>query len=306
MCCSENLIDILLPTYNGERFLRELMDSLLAQKDVATRIIVRDDASSDTTLETVWSYARHASIVIHSGSQIGVVGNVDRLLALSEQEGKAHYFALCDQDDVWYPYKLDISMQAMRLLESRHGKEVPLLVCSDARCVDARGHPLHPSFLHRLGLSADWGDDLRKVLVMSHVLGCSCLGNTALRRQALPIPSGEDIFMHDWWLLLVATCFGAVQCIGQALLDYRQHSANTLGVRGQGTLLQRLMLGRENTGRSQRQARTFLERYAHRLNISQSRTVYAWAHMPERPWWLRRWLCWRHGFAKPGLARLLT
>lgn len=302
------LIDILLPTWNGERFLREQLDSLLAQHGVAIRILVRDDASGDGTWHLLQAYAaRHDIIALHAGARLGVVGNVGRLLTLSERENKAGYFALCDQDDVWYPHKLAESMQVMRRLERRYGSDRPLLVCSDARCVDCAGRQLHASFLHALGLSPRWGRDLRQVLVMSHALGCSCLGNAALRQRALPLPAADDIFMHDWWLLLVSSCFGVVHCIAEPLLEYRQHGANRLGARRQKTaFMQRLRASRESARCSQRQARTFLQRYESQMDISALQMVRAWADMPETPWLLRQWLCHKHGFAKPGWACVLT
>ncbi len=301
-------IDVLLPTWNGERFLRAQLDSLLAQQGASIRILVHDDASDDGTWRLSQSYAaRHGNIALHTGPHLGVVGNVNRLLRLSEQENTSGYFALCDQDDIWYPRKLTRSMQAMRLLERRHGVGRPLLVCADARCVDARGRPLRASFLRGLGLPPHWGRDLRQVLVMSHALGCTCLGNAALRRLALPLPAAEEIFMHDWWLLLVASCFGATHYIHEPLLDYRQHEANTLGARGRKTaFLQCLAASRERARRSQRQARTLLRRYEDRMDAAALRAVRAWADMPETPWCLRQWLCRRHGFAKPGWARLWT
>ena len=301
------LIDILLPTWNGAAFLPAQLDSLLRQQDVSTRILLRDDGAEDGTCVIVRRFAeRHGQLLPHAGPRLGVVGNVDALLSRSEAEDAAGYFALCDQDDIWYPHKLAVSLQAMRALEKRFGPEKPLLVCGDARCVTADGRPLHASFLKRMGLPPDWGDDLRHVLVMSHALGCTCLGNAALRRLALPLPEAEAIFMHDWWLLLVAVSFGAVHCLDMPLLEYRQHAANVLGATRRGRPRQRLAAWRDGARRTQRQARTFLERYAGQLDPAQRQIVQAWAFMPERPWLLRRWRCWRQGFAKPGLARLWT
>lgn len=301
-------IDILLPTWNGERFLQAQLASLLTQHGVSVRILVHDDSSDDGTWRLAQTCAaRHRNIVLHTGPHVGVVGNVSRLLELSEHENRAGYFALCDQDDIWYPHKLARSMQAMRQLERRCGTGRPLLVCADARCVDAQGRPLHASFLRGLGLSPRWGHDLRQALVMSHALGCSCLGNAALRRLALPLPPADAIFMHDWWLLLVAACFGATHCISEPLLDYRQHEGNMLGVRKpKDGILQRLAASRECARRSQRQARTLLRRYENQMDAAALRMTRAWADMPETPWWLRQWLCRKHGFGKPGWARLWT
>lgn len=298
-------IEVLLPTYNGESFLPELLRSLLGQEGVQVVLSVRDDNSSDATPEIVRLFAaKHGNMRYTIGPRLGVVGNVNALLESGEPY--APYFALADQDDVWYLEKLRILHAAMRKMEETYGEDVPLLVCSDARCVDACGTVLAPSFLGQLGIPHGWGRDIREALVMSHALGCSCMGNAALRRWAAPLPAAEHIFMHDWWLLLVAACFGAVHCIRTPLLDYRQHTKNVLGAKGKGSFRERLAQADTNARRTQQQAATFLHRFEKQLPAGQRQAIAAWADMPTGPRPLRLWHCWRQGFGKPGWRWVLT
>lgn len=302
-------ISIILPTYNGNRFLAEQLDSLLAQKKVKLDILMRDDSSADNTVAIAKEYEARTqgtcTMAVHVGPRLGVVANVGTLLELASRNN-AQYFALADQDDIWYPQKLAEEIAAMHDLEGQFGSNVPLLVCSDARCVDASGKPLHNSFLKKLGASKDWGHNLQQALVMSWALGCSCLGNQALLRMALPLPAHKEIFMHDWWLLLVAQSFGAVKCLRKPLLDYRQHENNVIGDKPRKNLFQRLVALKSSALQTQRQARTFLFRYKQILTTEQSDLISNWANMPETPWLYRRWKCWQHGFRKPGIMHYFT
>lgn len=302
----EPIIDVLMPAYNGARFLASMLDTILEQKGAAVRLHVRDDGSSDATPMILERYARqHARIQTQCGPRLGVVGNVNALMMHSGQ-GESAYFALADQDDIWFANKLEQQYCLMCRLEQQHGKECPILLYSDAHCIDENGRTVTPSFLHQMGIPRGWGQTLRQSLVMSPALGCTCMGNAALRRLALPLPQGENIFMHDWWLLLVASCFGVAQCIPEPLVAYRQHSANVCGIPKKRCLRQMLLDSQRNSQRTQKQAAEFFERYADRMNTEQRDIVQSWAQMPYAPRLYRLWRCWRTGFGKPGMRWLTT
>lgn len=293
MPISNREIAVLLPTYNGARFLPEQLASLFAQENVHIHILLRDDASEDDTVAIARTFASQnasssCTMQVHTGPRLGVVGNVSALLELAEHEN-APYFALADQDDVWHPNKLTTQLEAMHELENRLGADVPLLVCSDARCVDASGAEVSPSFLKTLGIPPSWGLNLRQALVKSWALGCSCLGNAALRKMAAPLPPRDEIFMHDWWLLLVAQSFGGVSCIRHPLLDYRQHEDNVMGAKRQKPLMQRITAHITNSLQTQKQAGTFLQRYKNVLAAEQRELVADWANEFKLTWLFRRW-----------------
>lgn len=300
------VIDVLMPTYNGARFLAPMLDSVLAQKGTSIVLHARDDSSIDATPEILHKYAqRHTNVQTWGGSRLGVVGNVDALMTRSNQ-GSSAYFALADQDDIWLSDKIAQQLTLMHKLEKHHGTECPILLCSDALCIDEQGHTIAASFLRQMHIPPEWGKDLRQSLVMSHALGCTCMGNAALRRLALPLPQGENIFMHDWWLLLVASCFGVAYCQRKPLVAYRQHKDNTLGIpqkRGLGQMIQK---SQQNAHRTQKQAAEFFKRYAGRMNTEQRDVIQNWAQMPYAPRLYRLWRCWRTGFGKPGVRWLIT
>jgi hypothetical protein len=296
-------VSILLPAYNGSQFLEPLMDSCLAVPDV--RLIARDDHSEDATLSLLKRYGQEHGdrMEVHAGERLGVQGNVSWLLSRC----RTPYFLLADQDDVWDPRKLPALWEAMQRLELLHGKDVPLLVYSDASLIDEKGDLLAPSFFDATGTPPLWGESFRNTLVFSPAPGCTMMGNSALIQSALPIPDG--VFMHDWWLLLVAGALGGVRVVNAPLVKYRQHTRNMLGARpwNARSLLMKAVVGPKRSRmlirKTQYQARLLLERHGSVMPKRNRRECLAWAAMSEQHWPQRVLNLIRYSFTKPGKLR---
>ena len=296
----------LLPTYNGQTFLPEQLASCLAQPNL--RILARDDGSRDATLAILHEYRElHGErLEVHQGENLGVKGNVAWLLSRLQTP----YFMLADQDDVWEENKFSRLWEAMRHLERRLGTNAPLLVYSDASLVDEAGKQLAPSYFAFARVPFDWGEELRRALVMSPAPGCTMMGNKALAEAALPFP--EEFFMHDWWLLLVAGALGGVGAVNERLTRYRQHGTNTLGAEGLTwrTILGKCLAGpariRRNIRLTQRQTRGLLAHCGTAMPETARYLCKTWATMPEKPWSLRVHSGLMHGFAKPGALRSIV
>lgn len=297
---------ILLPTYNGAAYLSTLLDSVLAQTK-QVEVVCRDDGSTDNTPSILSCYAAATSrLSWHRGAcRLGPAGNVAHLL----EQTDAEFYALADQDDVWHPNKMERLTVRLSGLEAEHGSDMPLLVYSDARVVDQDGRVMNPSFRSLQGLPVTWGSRLSDLLVMNPAPGCTMLFNRALRRLALPFP--DRIIMHDWWLLLVAAAAGRFAYLPEALVDYRQHGANTLGASGWSSahILRKICRGprmsMKNIKKTQIQSGELLARLGGVLSEEDMAVVSAWAFLAERTFLARRLTCLRHGFAKPGLLRNL-
>jgi GT2 family glycosyltransferase len=214
---------ILMPTYNGQEFLHEQLESCLAETGI--KLLARDDGSNDSTPDILRLFhdAHPDRVTVHLGERMGVRKNVYWLLDRLETP----YFFLADQDDVWKDSKVEAMWEAMQRLEAQHGKDTPLLVYSDASLIDSSGKEIAPSLFEFMGVPPLWSEDLRHALVFSSVAGCTVMGNKALAAAASPIPDGA--FMHDWWLLLVAAAVGGVRAVNAPLVGYRQHGRNLLG-----------------------------------------------------------------------------
>jgi len=229
-------IAILLPTWNGEKYLQAQVDSLLAQDYPDYLIVSRDDGSRDTSPAIIADYAARFAHRFHlvpaDGRNLGASGSfaflMDYALREKAQLGLENAYVMpSDQDDVWHADKLRKSMVRMQALEA-HYPGVPLLVHGDLEVVDEVLVRIAPSFVRYQGLEPG-RNSFARLLVSNTVTGCTALCNEALLRRALPVPA--DAVMHDWWLALVAGAFGKLGYIDEPLLQYRQHGANTIGAK---------------------------------------------------------------------------
>ncbi len=229
-------IAILLPTWNGERFLRAQVDSLLAQDYPDFIIVCRDDGSRDASPAIIADYAarfpQRFHIVPADGRNLGASGSfawlMEYVLTHKAALGLASAWVMpSDQDDVWHADKLRRSMAHMQALQAE-SPGLPLLVHGDLEVVDESLATIAPSFVRYQGLQP-LRNRFARLLVSNTVTGCTALCNEALLRRALPIPPAA--LMHDWWLALVAGAFGRLSFIDAPLLQYRQHGANTIGAK---------------------------------------------------------------------------
>jgi GT2 family glycosyltransferase len=221
-----------MSTYNGARFVAEQIESIRRQSLTGWSLIVRDDGSSDDTVRIVESLATRDSRIRFLRDDRGNVGPAASYGNLLDQATgyDPDYVALADQDDIWYPDKLERELDHLQKREREIGTAVPLLVHSDLSVVGEDLRPIHASFLafQRLRHVDRW--PLGTLLVQNFVTGCTVLINRALLRVAVPLPA--VILMHDWWLALCAAAFGEVRFLPGSTVLYRQHGNNALGSRG--------------------------------------------------------------------------
>ena len=210
-------VQILLSTYNGERYLRPLLESLLAQDYANVTVFVRDDGSTDNTPTLLREYANSSNkISIIYGEHLGFVQSFFTLIALASRT--AEYVALCDQDDLWQRDKVSRAVEFL----NRCPPETPALYCSRLAVVDAELKPLGYSDVPQKGLS------FRNALVENHVTGCTTLFNRAALALLTHIPSA--CVSHDWWIYLVISAFGTVVYDRESKILYRRHASNVFGM----------------------------------------------------------------------------
>ncbi|UUM30031.1 glycosyltransferase family 2 protein [Vibrio japonicus] len=221
-------IDIVLASFNGERFIEQQINSIQSSLNYQTlvrRILVVDDGSSDSTPSIVTKLMQTDSrIELHGnpGPAHGAMANFAFGLSLT----RAPYVMLCDQDDVWHPSKIDKSYKA--IVDSDVNRvALPRLVFTDKRIVDESLNELYPSFFDFRNISRQWHSSIEQLMQQNVASGCTMMLNRPLIELAMPIPN--NAFMHDWWLVLVAKLKGEVIFIDEPLMDYRQHGNNTIG-----------------------------------------------------------------------------
>lgn len=221
-------VDILLPTFNGADFLKPQLDSIIQQAHNNWRLLVRDDMSTDDTMailrEYQEAYPEQIVILQDAKGRLGVKKNFGELM----RHASSDYIMFCDQDDVWSPHKIPVSLRRMRETESSVGRETPVLIHTDMQVVDADLQEISPSFWKDLQLDPG-KNSFRYLIVQNNINGCTMLINRALCSKALPLP--EEATMHDWWVAIVAAAFGTIEFINTPLVQYRQHADNSIGAR---------------------------------------------------------------------------
>lgn len=191
-------------------------------------LVVCDDGSTDDTLELVKQFSSRVPFPVHvycNEQQLGVIKNYSRAVSLCSGD----YVALCDQDDIWLPNKLDISMQSMRDAEKIYENGTPLLLHTDLQVVDQNGNMIARSLMKTQKIHHVEKEPLKTLLVQNFVTGCTTLLNRPLINIALPIP--VESLMHDWWFALMAAALGKLIFIPQSTVLYRQHSHNAVGAK---------------------------------------------------------------------------
>ena len=231
---------VLLATYNGQRYIKELLSSLRDQELSGFDILVSDDGSSDDTEKIIADEKTRSDIPIRfltrpKDDEKGAKANFLYLIESTEAET---YF-LCDQDDVWFSSKMRKEKERLDELREKFGDDVPLLVFSDAKVTDGMLNVISDSFLSMNGLSGE-RTDFRQVLIDNVAPGCTMCFNRALRERYLSgrVKSGDSetlklIEMHDHYLLMIAAVFGHVSFINEPTLLYRQHEDNQVGSKGE-------------------------------------------------------------------------
>jgi hypothetical protein len=232
-----NVVTVLLATYNSEAFLQEQLQSIICSVPRPASIIVSDDNSTDATksiLEAAEPECRSKNIQLrvydNSAENKGVHGNFQQLLALG-LASDSDIFLLCDHDDIWRDTKMAKCLSALGALEDESVAKsaFPALVFSDLEVMSEAGETISPSFAQFQGLPDPKEHPLESLLHNNVVTGCTACFNRALLEVATPIP--DVVVMHDHWLGLCAKVFGDWYYIDEPLVRYRQHGSNAVGAK---------------------------------------------------------------------------
>ena len=188
----------------------------------------------------------------------------------------------CDQDDVWLPQKVEVTLAAMQ--KSEGDKKTPVLVHTNLKVVDQDLNVISDSFFEFQQLiQADI--TLPKLLVQNYVTGCTVMINRALKEKCKKIP--KDCIMHDWWLALVAVLFGRLVCVDEPTMLYRQHSDNQVGAKASYGIsfikrkLSTLSEVRKNYNATYQQAKSLLNIYADSINESDRQLLRIYCEIQE-------------------------
>lgn len=229
------MISILMATYNGERYIKEQIDSILAQTVQDFVLYINDDCSTDATPAILAEYAaRCPGKVIVTANANNSGSSKQNFLHLMARPAApapaADYFMLADQDDFWLPDKIEKTLAKMRELEAAHGADTPLLAYTDLKVAAEDLTIIADSMMHRV--NADFADiSLKGELVQNTLTGCTAMYNRALAALITESTLPAYTVMHDWWLMLLAVTFGHAGYLAEPTILYRQHGDNSVGTR---------------------------------------------------------------------------
>ncbi|MBQ7169895.1 MAG: glycosyltransferase, partial [Synergistaceae bacterium] len=214
-------VAIIMSTYNGEKYIREQIDSVLAQERVHIELFIRDDGSSDGTRDIISEYAgRFGNIHADFGINLGYIRSFFTELTVAKGFS---YYALCDQDDVWKPEKLITAVNAIKHEEELNGKDFPVVWHSSLALTDSNLNVLSIRQMDKRIAS------LESFMVWLHGRGCAMVFNESVYKLTLRVNSlGLVHASHDLITVAVTYAFGGTVIFSPyAYVLYRQHSNNT-------------------------------------------------------------------------------
>jgi rhamnosyltransferase len=222
-------IYVVLSTFEGAAHVREQVESIFAQSYSNWRLLLRDDGSTDQTVDRLEELAAEDSrleIVRDDHGHLGGDRSFSLLMESALSRG-ADWIALSDQDDVWTSKKLEC--QIARLGESISRPGDCILLHSDLVVVGPDLDVIHASLHGSMRLNHETDSPLATLLVQNFVTGCTCVVSRGLLERALPIP--KEAVVYDWWLALCAASYGQILFDADRYVLYRQHSRNQIGVK---------------------------------------------------------------------------
>ena len=213
-------ISVCMATYNGEKYIKEQIESILSNLSEGDELIVFDDASCDSTVEIINSFADSRIKIIQGGRNKGFVAAFTKAI----ENAKGDYVFLSDQDDVWHTDKVSVM--------KKYFDKGADFVCHDARVINADGVELYESYFDWQGVK----DSFLNIFLRPYLLG-SCMAFTSnLRSLILPVPA--HVKSHDRWITYVVLCCRKNrEILNEKLIDYRRHGNNVSRCRRRNLLV---------------------------------------------------------------------
>ena len=215
-------VDILLATYNGEKYIVEQIESILNQTHKEFRLLISDDGSTDNTKQIISEYEKKDKriTVFNQKENIGVVQNFEFLMTKVENE----YFMFSDQDDIWKEEKIEKTLKKIE-------ETGAMLVYSDLEVVDSDLNITFESYWKLKGIyqKIKKYNNFESLYLNNFVTGCTIIARRELIEKSLPLPKTSKYVLHDYWISLIISQNGKISYVEEPLIKYRQHKNNKVG-----------------------------------------------------------------------------
>jgi len=210
-------VSVALPTYNGQAYIKDQLDSIINQSHQPDEIVVFDDCSTDSTVDILQEY-KHTYpdlFEIHTGDKnVGINDNFMRVI----EETDGDYIAIADQDDVWQPEKIELQLGKMDTETT--------LITHNSRLLTQEGKKLDKTLWDGLIVSPSENSPFERLLVQNFAQGASIFFDAEIKPYLSSVPDG---FLYDHFISLIASACGEISVIDQCLLNYRQHDDQVRG-----------------------------------------------------------------------------
>jgi glycosyltransferase involved in cell wall biosynthesis len=302
-----NKIAILLAVYNGEKYIKEQLDSIVNQSFTNWKLFIRDDGSTDKSVTIINEYiSQYPSKIQLINDGLNNLGSCNNFFKLLEYAENSEFYMFADQDDVWNKNKIEISLNAILKIEISEKFKKPILLHTDLEVVDINLNQISPSFWKYQQMEVNNSGNYNKLLIQNIVTGCTVIFNYKLREKMRILPN--NVFIHDWWIALVASVFGRIDFIEDKTLKYRQHNKNVEGAKKSGNIhfLKRLFKLHEveiGLKKSVFQANVFLEIYKDKLTYEQVACFTEFSNLFIYNYLKRRLILIKYGILKSNIKR---
>lgn len=210
---------VLMAVYNGEKYLKEQLLSILHQKGVLVELLIRDDGSTDHTVSVIKEFMQEYSNIQLLEEKN--VGSAQSFLTMAQQAEKyqQEYYAFADQDDIWYQDKLLTAVEVLK------GREGPSLYFCGLDLIDAEGKPMGKRLIRK-----NFTVNKSCALVQNQATGCTMVFNKQAL-QLLNVHRPQAIQMHDFWMFILMSFLGSIFYDERTHMGYRQHGRNVVGAK---------------------------------------------------------------------------
>ena len=227
MVNNDKLVSIAMATYNGEKYLREQLDSIYNQTYKNIEVIVCDDCSVDETVTILEEYKQKYGLIYYINEKnLGFVKNFEKAASLCNGE----FIAFSDQDDIWLPEKIETLVNEICDYS---------LIHTNSALINANGEDLNDTLKSRLlrELGLKQAVNFKGINKQEALQGAACLFKKNIATKAIPFPSE---FYHDYWISLVALKMNGIKYIDRCLVKYRLHNNNAVGINQECEYLSRI------------------------------------------------------------------
>ncbi|HAB60893.1 MAG TPA: glycosyltransferase family 2 protein, partial [Lachnospiraceae bacterium] len=282
------MVEIIMAAYNGEKYIKQQIESIMKNTYENIHLTIYDDTKEAQTTATMTDILR--LMTEKYGEKLTYKKNEQnkgctRNFLEGLQASDAEYTMFSDQDDYWNKDKVERTLEKMKEMENKYGKDTPLVVFTDAIVVDSTLNLIHFSF-HRSNHLNTKRVDLAHLLMENKLIGCTMMMNKALKNKIIAIPKNARV--HDWWVALVAAAFGKIGYLEDSTILYRQHEDNVIGNQEYGSYIKKrlasLQSQREVIYSNMKQAEEFLEIYNMLLTKEQKSLIGRFANLNKRNW----------------------